>query len=177
MDCSPPGSSVHWILQAGILQWVAISLSRGSFWLRDQTWIFCTAGGFELTRHLLFPISNIPKDLGVGRVGLGVRRGPGCMTSGFYSARNAYLGFPNLNSVISSGYLAVLQDRARNTFFVADAVLLWLTAWLFLIAEPRWARKSLRIRSNIENCAPSQHQQHRKLPQESSHLPVLFTPG
>ena len=45
------------------------------------------------------------------------------MTSGFYSARNAYLGFPNLSSVISSGYLAVLQDRARNTFFVADAVL------------------------------------------------------
>ena len=72
-------------------------------------------------RHLLFPISNAPKDLGVGRVGLGVRRGPGCMTSGFYSARNPHVGFPNLSSVISS-YLAGLQARARNTFFVADAV-------------------------------------------------------
>ena len=30
MDCSPPGSSVHGILQARILDWVAISLSRGS---------------------------------------------------------------------------------------------------------------------------------------------------
>ena len=30
MDCSPPGSSVHGILQAGILEWVAISFSRGS---------------------------------------------------------------------------------------------------------------------------------------------------
>ena len=29
-DCSLPGSSVHWILQARILEWVAISLSRGS---------------------------------------------------------------------------------------------------------------------------------------------------
>ena len=28
MDCSPPGSSVHGILQAGILEWVAISFSR-----------------------------------------------------------------------------------------------------------------------------------------------------
>ena len=28
MDCSPPGSSVHWISQARILEWVAISLSR-----------------------------------------------------------------------------------------------------------------------------------------------------
>ena len=30
MDCSPPGSSVHGILQARILEWVAVSLSRGS---------------------------------------------------------------------------------------------------------------------------------------------------
>ena len=30
MDCSPPGSSVHGILQVRILEWVAISLSRGS---------------------------------------------------------------------------------------------------------------------------------------------------
>ena len=30
MDCSPPGSSVHGILQAKILKWVAISFSRGS---------------------------------------------------------------------------------------------------------------------------------------------------
>ena len=29
MDCSPPGSSVHGILQAGILEWVAMSFSRG----------------------------------------------------------------------------------------------------------------------------------------------------
>ena len=30
LDCSPPGSSVHGILQARILEWVAISFSRGS---------------------------------------------------------------------------------------------------------------------------------------------------
>ena len=30
MDCSPPGSSVHEILQVRILEWVAISFSRGS---------------------------------------------------------------------------------------------------------------------------------------------------
>ena len=30
MDCSPPGSSVHGILQAGILEWAAIPSSRGS---------------------------------------------------------------------------------------------------------------------------------------------------
>ena len=41
MDCGPPGSSVHEILQARILEWVAISSSRGSFQPRDQTSISC----------------------------------------------------------------------------------------------------------------------------------------
>jgi len=42
---SPPGSSVHGILQARILEWVAIPFSRGSFQLRDGTWASCIAGG------------------------------------------------------------------------------------------------------------------------------------
>ena len=35
MDCSPPGSSVYGILQAGILEWVAVPFSRGSFLPKD----------------------------------------------------------------------------------------------------------------------------------------------
>ena len=37
MDCSPPDSFVHGIFQARILEWVAISYSRGSFLPRDGT--------------------------------------------------------------------------------------------------------------------------------------------
>ena len=44
MDCSPPGSFVHGILQARILEWVAISFSRGSFQPRDQTQVSRVAG-------------------------------------------------------------------------------------------------------------------------------------
>ena len=44
VDCSPPGSSIHGILQAGILEWVAISFSRGSSWTRDQTQVSRIAG-------------------------------------------------------------------------------------------------------------------------------------
>ena len=44
MDCSPPGSSVHGILQARIQEWVAISFSRGSSRIWDRTWVSCTAG-------------------------------------------------------------------------------------------------------------------------------------
>ena len=52
MDCSPPGSSVHRIFQAWILEWVAISFSRGSSQSRDQTWVSCTAGIFFLPTEL-----------------------------------------------------------------------------------------------------------------------------
>ena len=44
VDCRPPGSSVHGILQARILEWVAISFSRGSSWLRDWTQVSHIAG-------------------------------------------------------------------------------------------------------------------------------------
>ena len=37
MDCSLPGSSVHGIFQAIVLEWVALSFSRESSWLRDRT--------------------------------------------------------------------------------------------------------------------------------------------
>ena len=37
MDCSPPGSSVHWLLQARTLEWIAIPFSRGFSPPRDQT--------------------------------------------------------------------------------------------------------------------------------------------
>ena len=49
MDCSPPGSSVHGISQARILEWVAISFSRGSSQPRDWTCISC------IGRRVLYP--------------------------------------------------------------------------------------------------------------------------
>ena len=44
MDCSLPGSSVHGILQARILKWVAISFCRGSSQVRDRTQVSCFVG-------------------------------------------------------------------------------------------------------------------------------------
>ena len=51
-DCSPPGFSVHRILQAKILEWVSISFSRGSSWTRDQTWVSC------IGRQISLPLSH-----------------------------------------------------------------------------------------------------------------------
>ena len=52
MDCGPPGPSVHGILQARILEWVAIPFSRGFSQTRNQTRIsslLALAGGFFTT--------------------------------------------------------------------------------------------------------------------------------
>ena len=46
MDCTLPGSSVHGILQAKILEWVAMPIFRGSSRPRDRTWVFHIAGRF-----------------------------------------------------------------------------------------------------------------------------------
>ena len=46
MDCSPPGSSVHLILQAGVLEWDAIPSWSGSSQPRDWTWVSGIAGRF-----------------------------------------------------------------------------------------------------------------------------------
>ena len=46
MICSPPGSSIHQIFQARILEWVAMPSSRGSSQPGDQTPVSHIAGGF-----------------------------------------------------------------------------------------------------------------------------------
>ena len=46
-DYSPSGSSVHGILQARILEWVAISFSRASSWFRDRIWVSFIASGLS----------------------------------------------------------------------------------------------------------------------------------
>ena len=63
MAFNPLGSSLHGILQARILQWVAISFSRGSSWPRDRTQVSCIVGRFftEPPGKPLFHVTAIKK--------------------------------------------------------------------------------------------------------------------
>ena len=67
MNCSPPDSSVHGILQARILEWVAISSSRGS----SHPGIVCTfpalAGGFFITETPGKPLSRVNRNKPISR--------------------------------------------------------------------------------------------------------------
>ena len=46
INCSPPGSFVHGILQARILEWVALPFARGSSQIKDRTWVSHTESTF-----------------------------------------------------------------------------------------------------------------------------------
>ena len=68
MDDSPPGSSVHGISQARILEWVAISFSRGSSYPRDWTQVSWIGDRFFLQTEppgmpiLIYQFSSVPSD-------------------------------------------------------------------------------------------------------------------
>ena len=59
MDCSLPDSSVHRILQARILEWVAMPFSRRSSWPRDKTWVSYIQADFYHLSHKGSPRSLI----------------------------------------------------------------------------------------------------------------------
>ena len=64
MDCNPPGSLVHRIFQARILEWVAIFFSRESSQSWDWTWVFygllhCQANSlYHCTTWDVFPVDD-----------------------------------------------------------------------------------------------------------------------
>ena len=76
MDYGPSGPSIHGIFQVRILEWVAISYSRGSSWTRYQTWVFsdscigrmilyqlCHPGGYLILILPQIVIPPSPQDL------------------------------------------------------------------------------------------------------------------
>ena len=105
-DSSPPGSSVHGILQARILEWIAIPFSRGSSWPRDWTRVSCIA------RQILYLLSyrqvldaNYPWSL--------VKSGFSKSISCFFSIEKQF--FPLL-------LLSLLQFLTMSNIYLAGAV-------------------------------------------------------
>ena len=102
MDCNLPGSSVHGILQARILDWAATPFLRGSSWPRDRTWVTCIVGRFftiwanratwhppPLKRLLREPEVLSPREgLGLGKVILSYWM----LTSQVPLSRNSFVG-------------------------------------------------------------------------------------
>ena len=98
--CSLPGSSVPGILQAQTLEWVGISSCRESSWPRDQTWVFCIAGGFFTTEPPGKPILHIPS------------------AKFWYLAQIQFNIYPFSPGYGKYGTLLILQVRYFSSFFL-----------------------------------------------------------
>ena len=115
MDCSPPGSSVHGILQVRILEWVAIPFSRESSWPRDWTCVSPIAGRF-------FTIWATRKALSSGALSQPHQQGPLCWIRP-HSRVPCLLG--GCQSTISRGLSRCRAWGKGSSFPDLRTVLLW----------------------------------------------------
>ena len=107
MDCSLPCSSVHGIFQARILEWAAISYSRGSFPPGAQTHVSCV---FSIARRLFFffkPLCHLCLPLVFNQVINHIREKAGAM---IYELKDKCM------TLIFSGSSAVLKYKRRKLF-------------------------------------------------------------
>ena len=101
---SPLGSSVHGILEARILEWVAIPFSRASSWCRDLTWLSYTASRFLITELSGKPMRTIRSVQWLSRVQLfATPWTAACQAS--LSFTQSLLRFMSIESVIPSNHL------------------------------------------------------------------------
>ena len=158
MDYSPPRSSVHGILQARILEWVAISFSRGSSLPRDQTWVSCIAGSFFTswaTREgskVLRRLSSVTQHW--------THTGFPCGSAGKESARNAgdLVSIPGLGRSPGEGKgyplwysgLENSMDRGAWQATVHGVSKSWTLT--FTLSEHIWALFTRTVRDLTERC-------------------------
>ena len=103
MDCSPPGSSVHGIFQARVLEWVAISFSGGPSWPKNRTPVSLIAG-----RHFtLWATREAHLRAYLGDI---VRQIPDhCRKCEYYSKMSQLFGFPVHIKIMFTLYYSLLN--------------------------------------------------------------------
>ena len=110
MHCSPPGSSVHGILQARILEGVAIPFSRGSLQPRDRTWVSCVADRFftvRVTREA--PFNHLPRLKNITYPGSHLYKHASCIFTGRPEGKN---GLPWWRGTKQPGWQRGEQSRS-----------------------------------------------------------------
>ena len=126
--CSSPGSSVHRILQARILQWVAISFSRWSFQPRDQTCLLCLLHWQVGSLPLAPPDTrthnnNNNNNNNTNRTGGNFQRWCICSLHRLWSWFNGYKVISILLQLYTSHIYCSLYDK--NTLYAKHPLSLW----------------------------------------------------
>ena len=134
MGCSLPGSSVHGIFQARVLEWIAISFSRGSSQPRDRTRVSCTAGR-RFTIWATREAQYFFEPLFWGRGGKNT--GVGCsLLQETFPTQGLNPGLPHCRQMLlNSNEMKAMEGRQ------------WRSFWMVCSRgkENKWARKTIQI--------------------------------
>ena len=125
MDCSLPGSSVPGILQARILEGVAIPFSRRSFWPRDWTQVSCIAG------RILYRLSHqeSPKTLNDPEVQVWLPRNTcGC-------------SWPDMREHLEILQLYIVCERVDSSRSK------WMSLFIQLLKEQSWLTRKISFQN------------------------------
>ena len=131
MDCSLPGSSVCGIIQARLLEWVAIPFSRGSSWLRDQTWVSHIAGRF-FTVWATREVPGVPYSR-YGNISVGLYNLECLLFKG--PVRVSWLFYFASSSVLSGAGSSHLEDRGvRQRKWENNCLFWYFPCWVLLFS-------------------------------------------
>ena len=140
MDCSPPGSSVHGILQARTLEWVAMPSSRGSSQPRDHPglqycrWILCHLSHQGSPRILGWVANPFSRGSSWPRNQTGIS----CIAGGFFTSRATRAALVKRSSQNSSltgyGHKHVCLSKWSNKNYMNS----------FSVSIPEWYGKRYR---------------------------------
>ena len=120
MDCSLPDSSVSGILEARIMEWVAIPFSGGSSWTRNWTQVSCIVGRY-------FTVSATRTGIGMKEVFQGERDWVPCEASKKYWGLRMFFTTKNF---FQSGILMQTQRCVLTHTKAKNCVFKWVTIWL-----------------------------------------------
>ena len=146
MDCSLPDCSVHEILLARILKWVAIPFSRASSWPRDQTWVPCIAVEFlTVWAAREGPVSSIIRWLFLGPPGkpltiLGTLYNIFCMDTYIHRETHEFLPLWLLLFWDKLHFPAAMVPTSRLSFLTSETPGFY---WSF--SCPMWQQHSLPL--------------------------------
>ena len=119
MDCSPPGSSLHWILWAKILGCVTMPSSRGSPQPRDWTWVSCSLLDWQVYSWPLVPPGK-PKELS-GQPNMMMH----CCFSFIFNIKIAIQKFTNFGDKIFFSFL-MHADMTAVTMLSKKKKMFWI---------------------------------------------------
>ena len=137
MDCSLPGSSIHGIFQARVLEWVAISFSRGSSQPRDRTpgllhckqtlyrlshqgsqvWVLLLLFPFDRLRNLLRPHNSGVLGPGLYMANISRHSHSHCSSPGRLKLKRFYSKSEVGRMMMCSVFHSSLMGKSKSTFF------------------------------------------------------------